>query len=381
MSARPTTHGRVALVSKPLGPPWNDGSSRLVAELLGALAEGDLGPSPRLRIFAKPGFQWPDESVESVEIRSSGASRNLEITRRLLGRWSAGIHHYFFAPHPSAVAVARLVSALSGAVPFQTICSQPRSFRRAGALCFGERVVALSRWTAERLVAGSVDAAQIGVIAPPLRPLEQPSAERIDAARRSIGFEKGQRLVIFPGDAEPGGGLRTLAQSIPEICRREPGVTFVIACRPKTPLAARSIRWAKELLSRRGAERSVKFVGEINDFQATLAAVDLCVLTPSSLYAKVDFPYALLEAMSLGVPAVVSSGTTLEELVTSGGGWLVPPRSPRVLASTLVAALSDRPALVEVGREAKRIVDELCDPRRIAGDYLELYREVTEGVL
>lgn len=366
----------IVFVSKPLGPPWADGSSRLVGELVGALAARAPGAAPKYEVHTKGGYAPQGSSFVAVPWDSSGRLSNVRMTLRLLRRSRASVYAFFFAPHRAAVRVATAVSRLSGVTPLQVVCSQPRSFHSARELCFGWRVVALSPWTRERLVASGVEASRVVVVPPPLRPLQRPSPERMDRARAALELGDARRVVLFPGDAEPGGGLETFVDAAPELIRREPETIMVVACRPKTRRAAEELDRARRSLERAGVLGAVRFAGAVDDFPALLAAVDLCVLPAPTLYAKVDYPYALLEAMSLAVPVIVGQGTAIGELVErEGGGRAVPVHAPQALAGVMRELLVDEARRAELGAEAQRLVTTLCDPSAIA----EQYHDLLEG--
>lgn len=369
--------GAITLVSAPLGRPWTNGSAKLVGELLEAL--GELArdrPVPPLRVFGRPGFSSPEAVAEVVVLDERRRLRNLSLSASLAADRSALGHHYFFAPHALAVAVAQAVAKTSGVPPLQTICSRPRDFRGSRQLCFGRKVVTLSRWTRDWLIADGVEADRLVVIPPPLAPIERPSASRRRRVRQQLGIDTDGQVLIFPGDAERGGGLRAVIEAIPWVRRDNERVVFVIACRDKSPEASTELQRARRRLEAAGALDAVRFAGVIDDFHAALAAADLCWLPSSTLYTKIDYPYALLEAMSLEVPVLVGATTQAAELVTSGGGRAVHPRASRALAATALSWLADDRKLTEQGRRARQRVEEICDPRMVAEAYLELFAEL-----
>lgn len=368
----------IVLVSKPLGPPWNNGSGKLVSELVDGFARLESRQTVRFRVFGKPGYKVIGENVEVIALGGSERGWNKATISHLLRLRDSDVHHFFFAPHLAAVVAARFVSAAVGARTVQTLCSQPRSFRDARWLCFGKKVVVLSSWTKERLVEAGVQHSRIEVIYPPLLPLDKPERSRLEAVRSKLSMPPHARYIVFPGDAEPGGGLETLVDAIPLVARQHKDLVFVIACRQKTPKAAQKLEKSRRIIERHGLVDSVRFVGEVDDFHAVLAASDLCVLPASSLYAKVDFPYALLEAMSLETPVLVAHGTPLEELVSVCGGSTVPRRAPSVLASAIGELIVDRRRLVERGKENGAIVRKICDPLRVAQQYLSLILEIAQ---
>jgi glycosyltransferase involved in cell wall biosynthesis len=373
---RPTHESHCSLVSKPLGPPWSDGSARLVAELVEALARSEGAPA--LEVFGRAGYQPP----AGVRVRRSerrGLAGNLTMAAAVARDRESPIQHFFFAPHRAAVAVTALAARLAGAVAVQTICSRPRRFDEARALCFGRVVIALSRWTADRLLAAGVEARRLRVIPPPLPLPPLPDEATLRARRRELGFDEEAAIVVFPGDAERGGGLRSFVEAIRLLAPSRVGVgglRFVIACRAKTPIAAQELARARRRLERRGLGEAVRFLGEVDRFPELLAACQLCALPAATLYAKVDYPYALLEAMSAGVPLVVGRGTAASELVEGGEGLLCPPGSPRALAAVFADLERDPAAWSARGARARSFVAERCDPAAIAAQHVEVYEGV-----
>ena len=92
---------------------------------------------------------------------------------------------------------------------------------------------------------------------------------------------------------------------------------LAIACRAKTPAARDADAHLREEVDRRGLRADVAFVGETARILDLLATADVVLLPSETLYAKMDLPLVLLEAMALGRAVIVASGTP--------AGW--PPAS------------------------------------------------------
>jgi spore coat protein SA len=69
---------------------------------------------------------------------------------------------------------------------------------------------------------------------------------------------------------------------------------------------------------------------------------------------KDPFPLAPLEAMATGLPVVASNTGGLREMLAYGGGVLVPPSSPGLLAEALRGVIEDLPFRRRLGVEARR---------------------------
>lgn len=129
-------------------------------------------------------------------------------------------------------------------------------------------------------------------------------------------------------------------------------------------------RPALEALTRRlGLVENVRFLGSRTDVLALLGVADVATL---SSYTIENFPYAILEAMAVGRPAVCTAVGGLAEMIEDEvTGYLVPPKAPWALAERLldVGRSDDRGAAMgaaarqrleerfAIDRAARRVVD------------------------
>ena len=168
----------------------------------------------------------------------------------------------------------------------------------------------------------------------------------------------------------------TLVDAIPAIVTRT-SARVVIGCRAKTDQGQERLTRAQVLVKARGYAGFCRFVGFFQDFPGLLAAATVCVMPATSFRAKVDYPYALLEAMGWGVPVVVGRETPAAELVEGGGGEAIPARSEKSLAEAVCSLILDPDRRNSSGESARSKVRDLCNPSRIAREYLRLWNEVS----
>ncbi|OZM79404.1 glycosyltransferase [Pseudonocardia sp. MH-G8] len=111
----------------------------------------------------------------------------------------------------------------------------------------------------------------------------------------------------------------------------------------------------EQLAEELGIARSVVFAGARSDVAPLLAVVDVVLL---SSYTEC-FPLAVLEAMACGLPVVGTDVGGVPEMIDDGTtGRLVPPRDPRAMAEALIKLLRDPEPAAEMGRAARRRVEE-----------------------
>lgn len=332
----------VLMISKPVAPPWNDSSKNLVKDL--ALA----GRRYRYHVLTPPGFRLPGSSVSEPIYRGRGAFspallQNLRPLRRLLTRDGIELAHFFFAPNPKASGAARLALFARPRRSIQTVCSCPASFRRAERLLFADRVVVLSEHTRQAFIAAGIPPARLTLIRPGIRIPAPLTHEQRLAVRRRHGIPADHAVVIYPGDYQFSTAAETVARAAVAL-RHRPGLSFVFACRIKQQASRLEEQRIRELLAAAGLRDRIRLYNDVPDIIELLGACDLCVLPAESLYAKMDLPLVLIEALALGVPLVVADLPPLNEILVGDVGLAVPPADPDALASA-IATLLDNPAL------------------------------------
>jgi glycosyltransferase involved in cell wall biosynthesis len=359
---------RVLFVSKPVVPPFDDGSKCLVRDIASALqvAEPTVMVSPGGPTL---GRRVRREHVYGVASRFAPSNNALVFNRLMFGP-PLDLWHFVFAPNAASSSAAHLAirsqrsRGWKGRV-VQTVASKPQSFSRP--LFFGDRVVALSEWTRTRLLRAGLHDDDVRVIAPCVKE-PTPRTPR-DEMRRSLGASTGP-LIVYPGDLHVSSGALTLANAIPDVLRAVPGARFVFASRSKGADIGgheSALRLALE-----GLEAYVQHAGQVDDIHGLLAAADIVAFPVDDLHGKVDLPIVLLEAMALGTPMVVASGGPLEELPAVQ----VPPRDGPALAKALIELSTNEGARrhqAELGRAAWQ---QKHTPEVVAAQHDALYAEL-----
>jgi len=120
-----------------------------------------------------------------------------------------------------------------------------------------------------------------------------------------------------------------------------------------------------------GLKECITFFGEQADVSPFLLAADLFV---SSSITE-GLPVSLLEAMSVGLPAVVTDVGGMGEIARlSGAVTLVPSSDPERMAEALSNAVSSKQRLSNMGKLASRCYEQYFRPERMLDDYMNLYQ-------
>jgi phosphatidylinositol alpha-1,6-mannosyltransferase len=115
--------------------------------------------------------------------------------------------------------------------------------------------------------------------------------------------------------------------------------------------------------------------GETPRIHDLLASADLVTMPTETLYAKMDLPLVLLEAMALQRCVLVGTGTPAEELAAEGGALKVETRREAVSELTR-RVLEDATLRAQLGERARQTVERSYSPEQMAASYEALYDEL-----
>lgn len=343
----------VLFVSKPIAPPFHDGTKCLVRDVAAELRE----VTPTVLTTPAGQAQLPRGVRGRAVYRDSGAFSpalvdNARAALALLTGPRDDVWHFVFAPNPRTSGVARALRAARRVPVVQTVASPPRHFSRLDRLLFGDELVVQSRATAERLEitarAERFRLPPVTVIPPPVATLPQPSPNEISRARAELELKDDDRVILYPGDLEVSSGADVTRALVKPLRERFPDAVVVFAYRNKTPLAAvRAEKLRQELLAER-----VRVTDRVANMHALLAASRIVIFPVDDLWGKVDQPIVLLEALALGVPCLVLDRGPLRDVEGAVKVPAIDARSWLEFITPLMPSSAAREQAIARGRAA-----------------------------
>ncbi|HMI57260.1 MAG TPA: glycosyltransferase [Gemmatimonadaceae bacterium] len=190
------------------------------------------------------------------------------------------------------------------------------------------------------------------------------TARRSTGLRSELGLAPGELLIVSVGNLYPVKGHAVLIDALAKLRDRR-GWRVAIAGRGEEEPRLRAQAAAAGIGDR------VHLLGFRDDIADILAAGDLFTMPSLSE----GLPLALVEAMSFGLPVVVTRVGGVPEVVTDGvEGFLVPPSDPGALAAALGALLDDASRRRQMGEAARTRALRDYALSTMADRYERLYR-------
>ncbi|MGH7500022.1 MAG: glycosyltransferase [Gemmatimonadales bacterium] len=318
--------------------------------------------------------------VEQTVVTGAGT----ELARRLTGdnvrvrevRWTVGIDprvvlaalgelrvgaSLLHAHDAHAVTLAGIAAGLAGK-PFVATRRVDFHLRRGGFWRRAQRVIAISRAVADVLAADGIAADRVAIV---------PSGISLEDARATPSLGVRARLGL-PADATIAANVAALVghKDHPTLLRAAralrdsmPSLHWVIA--GEGPLRP-GIELLREEL---GLGGHVHLLGHIPEPVRLIADADVYVMSSS----QEGLGTTVLDAMAIGIPVASTAAGGIPEMLSGGGGLLVPAGEFAALADAVRSALTDstlRAALID---RASTAVQRFT-ARRMAEDVLSVYR-------
>lgn len=353
------------IISKPLRPPFRDGSTVLLRDLVRAMPEGR-----ELRYLGDPAA--PLRAMDRViPAPAVGYSPRLGDKRRALAailRYSGSPVHLCFTPGRATAAVIAGLRRVQPRRHFvQSLMSSHGVEGWVPLLRPLDRVVALSQGTADRLRAAGVEAERVVTIRPAVAAVVvDPPA--VVAARR---------VMLYAGDLDPeiAGRLVGLGRAL----AAAPEWSLTIACRAKAERDAEARATLGRELAGELESGRVRLLAEVADMDALLRSAALQLFVATHTKHKVDLPLVLLEGLARGVPAAIVESPAAEIVALAAGAGVeagvVAPPEPEPFARE-VLELCRGARLESWSAGAASLAAREFSVGRMVGAYEALYAEL-----
>lgn len=190
------------------------------------------------------------------------------------------------------------------------------------------------------------------------------------AMRARLQIASGDLVILWLARLHPGKRPHLAVEAFGQIAARYASARLVFA----GPDEAGMQRDLMNLAQRYQCADRVHFAGFLSpdEVRQALADADLFLMTSESE----NFGLAAVEAMSAGLPVVITDEVGLARFVADAGGGRVVTSSPEKIADGLASLLQQPEMLDEIGCRAQRAAVESFDLDVVARQMLDCYDQV-----
>ena len=163
--------------------------------------------------------------------------------------------------------------------------------------------------------------------------------------KEELGFNPDDLAIVSVGRLYARKGLFTLIESMPAVVKRFKNAKFIISGKGQSDEMRKLVTHAEKL----GVKDNIIFTGYYPDKKLPKLYQAADVFAFSTFYEH--HPFAVLEALSTGLPVVTTNVGGIPETIESGkNGFLVEPFNPKQFADRILYLLEHPAEAAEMGR-------------------------------
>lgn len=212
---------------------------------------------------------------------------------------------------------------------------------------YSDGIIAVAEAAKDNLTATGVNENKIDVILNGVKPLQQISEEEKNEFRNRFNIPDEKKVVSIVARLEDIKGHDYFIEAADMILKQNPNVVFVIAGTGSYEEQLK--KKVKEL----GREKEIIFTGFITDVYKLVNITDI---QANASFGTEATSLALLEGMSLGIPAVVSDFGGNPGVIKSGiNGFVVEKQNSKALAEKIAKLLTDDDVYNNLSKGAKEV--------------------------
>lgn len=189
--------------------------------------------------------------------------------------------------------------------------------------------------------------------------------------RRRLNIPETAFVLAYSGRMHQRKALPVVIRALERVRRTMEDVYLVLAGPDRGQRALLS-----NLVSSLGLEAAVRFPGRLDRpaLASVLGASDVVVLTP---YEGENFGNACVEAMGLGLPAILSHNVGVASEAVAAGAAIVTRVDESDIAAAVERLNGDRPLAQSMGARARDYVLGRYSPRAVATEMMSHYQAVS----
>ena len=189
--------------------------------------------------------------------------------------------------------------------------------------------------------------------------------------KQDLGFNPYDIAIVSVGRLYARKGLFTLIESIPTVIRKFPNAKFIISGKGQSNEMRKLVSHAQLL----GVQENMVFTGYFPDAKLPKLYQSADIFAFSTFYEH--HPFAVLEALSTGLPVVTTRVGGIPETITDGkNGFMCEPFNSTQFSDRILYLLEHPKVAAEMAVSARETILQRFDWRIVVKKAIAIYKEV-----
>ena len=390
---------KILLVTRPLAPPWDEGSKNFAFFLAKNLTDLEIGILTNCIIPDLPSNVHQKSIYTSNEFSYLQKIRLIKTLRKI--RKDFDILHFLFTPtkqnsfwikkfvnpytnksdNSSSCLLSNYfgVGVNSGQKKFRTIQTIATlrtdlySDKEIKDMLFGDLLITYSDWAKNKLQ--NLGFKNVKRIYPGIDLELYRNKGKNPEYLKKHGFNESDFIINFSGEYTRLGAMDIVVQSFLEISKVIPEAKLSLALRLKNKADVEKKKEVMEIFKQNNLLSKVAFHddGKYDVFEL-YNLCDISVFPVENMHGKFDVPLAVIETMACEKPVIISDIPVLQEFAKEGNSVKIEKGNLAELNAAILDLYKNPEKRKQIGQAARKFAQENFDIRKTAEIYKGIYK-------
>ncbi len=366
---------RILLLTRPICPPWDEGSKNFAFELAKKMNGHELHVLTCANVPELPRSVVQHPIYTSPKLNLAQKFRLFKFLRKAKG---FDVVHSLFTPTKTNSFFTKF--ALQSSMPkfIQTVATLREDFYDAKdfkKILFGDLIVAYSDYAKEKLE--SMGFANVKRIYPAIDTNHYAPAPKNAELAERLNTSADDFVINYTGEYVRLGDMDDIVAVFLELARKHDNFKLHLALRVKNEKDAQKKAEVQAEFKRLGIlERVATIEGIPGGMEDVYNLADISIFPARTMAGKFDIPLAVIEAMSCGKPLIASDLPRLRYFLSNENSILIKPGDRGALKEKILYLYENKEERDKLGKAGREFARENFDIMKVVKEYEEVYRNL-----
>ena len=367
---------RILLITRPICPPWDEGSKNFAYYLakniknleIHLMTKGELSDlSPN--VIQHPIYKT--STVSSFDFREK--MRSLFFQFKTKGDFD--VNHYFFTPTKLNSFLIKNFLKSPKTKTIQTIAALREdlwSNEDIKKMLFGDLIITYSDYSQNKL--NQLGFKNVKRVYPGIELEDFEKKEKNSEIMEKYGLSSSDFVINFTGEYVRLGAIDLVIDSFAETSKTIPQAKLQLSVRVKNKRDAEKRKEIVEKIKKLGIFDKVSFH---EDHTCKMSAIynlcDISLFPVNNMHGKFDIPLAVIEAMACEKPVILSNLDILKEIGNNDNSVIIEKDNQKQLVEAILDLYKNSEKREQLGKNARKFCQENFDIKKVAEVYEKIY--------
>lgn len=370
---------KILLVTRPIAPPWDEGSKNFAYYLAKNLAGFEVN------LMTKGILSGLSDNVHQHSVYSTSEIRDFNFSQKIRAllfqfktKGKFNINHYFFTPTKLNSFLIKYFLKSKNTKTIQTVASLRDDLWSSDDiknLMFADLIITYSDYAKNKL--NSLGFQNVKRIYPGIDLEKYHYQEKKTELMKEKNISPNDFVINFTGEYVRLGAIDLVVDSFIEISKKIPEAKLAMAARIKNEKDA---QMKEKVISKLKESNLLEKVSFFDNGKYNMPEVynlcDISLFPVQNMNGKFDIPLAVIETMACEKPVILTDLEILKELGNNNNSVIIEKDNLKQLTDAIFDLYQDKEKRNLLGKNARKFCEENFDIKKIADIYQKIYKEI-----